>query len=290
MAFFRPHVYSAPYTQQPQPDAEPSFHSLFRLLEDWDNHRNASTTATAANHSNSVGNAETASHPRKRQHLLSRSQQQQPAEPEPVFMPRFDVKETESAYELYGDLPGISKEAINIEFSDPQTLVVSGRVERPSFSPSPKKKNSTGTITTGIEDEDAVMISHHENEHGDEHSETCSQRSFQATVEDDVEESSSPAGTAAAKGNKNSSSDKTMATTTNNVTANSKTAPQPQQAPQEPKHKYWISERPYGNFTRTFAFPERLDIDNVAAGLENGVLALVVPKARKYEAKRIRVL
>jgi len=262
MAFFRPHVYSAPYTQH-QPEAEPSFHGLFRLLEDWDNHHNASSTPATKD-----SNTSEASRPRKRQHLLSRSQQPEHKE-EPIFTPRFDVKETESAYELYGDLPGVAKDVVNIEFRDPQTLVVSGHVERDSFS---LEKNNR---PTGSEDEDAVMISHHENEH-DEHSETASQRSLQATVEDDTEDS--PAGTAA-----KDNTSKTVATITK-----PKTTTQPQA--QQPKSKYWISERPHGSFSRTFAFPERLDLDGVKASLENGVLALVVPKARKYEAKRISVL
>lgn len=272
MAFFRPHVYSAPYTQH-QPEAEPSFHGLFRLLEDWDNHHNnTSSTPAAKDSSNNNSNNSEAVHPRKRQHLLSRLQQSEHKE-ELVFTPRFDVKETESTYELHGDLPGVAKDAVNIEFTDPQTLVVSGRVERSSLSPENNNRRLTGP-----EDEDAVMVTHHENEHGhDDRSETSSQRSFQATVEDDTEDS--PARTAA-KDNVS----KTVATTT----AKPKTTPQPQA--QQPNSKYWISERPHGNFSRTFAFPERLDLDGVTASLENGVLALVVPKARKYEAKRISVL
>ena len=46
------------------------------------------------------------------------------------FTPRFDVRETETAYHLDGELPGISQENIDIEFSDHQTLVIKGRTER----------------------------------------------------------------------------------------------------------------------------------------------------------------
>jgi len=46
-----------------------------------------------------------------------------------AFRPKFDVRELKDAYELQGELPGIEQKDVNIEFVDPHTLVVSGRVE-----------------------------------------------------------------------------------------------------------------------------------------------------------------
>ncbi|KAK8158966.1 HSP20-like chaperone [Phyllosticta citrichinensis] len=46
-----------------------------------------------------------------------------------TFAPKFDVKETKEAYELHGELPGIAQKDINIEWSDGNTLTVSGRTE-----------------------------------------------------------------------------------------------------------------------------------------------------------------
>ena len=46
------------------------------------------------------------------------------------FSPRFDFRESDDAYYLDGELPGISQENIDIEFSDHQTLVIKGRSER----------------------------------------------------------------------------------------------------------------------------------------------------------------
>lgn len=46
-----------------------------------------------------------------------------------TFTPKFDVKEDEKTYELHGELPGIEQKNINIEFTDPQTLVIKGRTE-----------------------------------------------------------------------------------------------------------------------------------------------------------------
>lgn len=77
------------------------FSPLFRLLDDYDIHRS--------------GHGHTSS-------LRS-------------FTPRFDVHETEEAYHLEGELPGIPQNSIDIEFSDPHTLVIKGRTEHESHAP-----------------------------------------------------------------------------------------------------------------------------------------------------------
>ncbi|KAI9684784.1 MAG: hypothetical protein M1829_000159 [Trizodia sp. TS-e1964] len=43
-----------------------------------------------------------------------------------AFTPKFDVRETKDAYELQGELPGIARADIAIEFSDTHTLVIKG--------------------------------------------------------------------------------------------------------------------------------------------------------------------
>lgn len=45
--------------------------------------------------------------------------------------------------------------------------------------------------------------------------------------------------------------------------------------------RFWVSERSVGEFARTFNFPEPVDQDNVKASMNNGILSLVVPKAKK---------
>jgi len=45
------------------------------------------------------------------------------------FTPKFDVKETKEGYELHGELPGIMRKDINIEWTDNNTLVIAGRHE-----------------------------------------------------------------------------------------------------------------------------------------------------------------
>ena len=45
------------------------------------------------------------------------------------FTPKFDVKETREGYELHGELPGVEQKNINIEWTDNNTLSISGRHE-----------------------------------------------------------------------------------------------------------------------------------------------------------------
>ncbi|EOD50560.1 Heat shock protein [Neofusicoccum parvum] len=45
------------------------------------------------------------------------------------FTPKFDVVEKKDNYELHGELPGIAQKDINIEWTDSNTLAISGRVE-----------------------------------------------------------------------------------------------------------------------------------------------------------------
>ncbi|KAL4874863.1 30 kDa heat shock protein [Aspergillus karnatakaensis] len=47
-----------------------------------------------------------------------------------TFTPSFDVRESNDAYHLDGELPGIAQKDIDIQFTDPQTLVIKGRSER----------------------------------------------------------------------------------------------------------------------------------------------------------------
>lgn len=47
---------------------------------------------------------------------------------------------------------------------------------------------------------------------------------------------------------------------------------------------YWMSERSIGEFKRSFSFPQNVDQEGVKASLKNGVLSIVVPKARKVKA------
>ncbi|RFU25484.1 hypothetical protein B7463_g10860, partial [Scytalidium lignicola] len=59
--------------------------------------------------------------------------------------------------------------------------------------------------------------------------------------------------------------------------------------PEEPQAKYWVSERSVGEFARSFSFPGRVDHDAVTASMKNGILSIVVPKAKKHETRKITI-
>jgi HSP20 family protein len=55
------------------------------------------------------------------------------------------------------------------------------------------------------------------------------------------------------------------------------------------EEKFWISERSVGEFSRSFSFPVRVDQDAVKASMKNGILSVIVPKAKKHESKKIAI-
>lgn len=230
-SFFRPHYH---YNIQ-----EPNFQGLFRLIDDFDRYSN--------------------------QGSADKTQSRQSRNNVSFFTPKFDMTESETAYELHGELPGLNKEDIHIEFSDPQTLQIRGKIERTHTAGTPPaglvdKSETSGTIT----------------ENGEEHAETSSVKSHKVTVEDDPEES----GTVASS---NATPRDTPASTVVE-------AAKPEQPKQEaPKHKFYLVERNVGSFARSFNFPGRVDNDSVQASLDNGILTVTVQKAKKHESRRITI-
>ncbi|KAK7739927.1 hypothetical protein SLS53_005520 [Cytospora paraplurivora] len=219
MSFF-PRSYLSP---------EASFTPLFRLLNDFENF-----------------SQETATQNTRQGHGARRSIQ--------TFTPRFDVKETEHAYELHGELPGIEKDNVHIEFTEPQTIVISGRTERHYTSGTPP----AGLVEGGAQVSGAITEEGEKDNH-----------SHKASVEDEKDEGAKGAST--------------------EVTKTEHPAGQHVQVQKKPAEKFWVSERSVGEFSRTFSFPTRVDQEAVSANLNNGVLSVVVPKAKKHETRRINI-
>ncbi|EKV16083.1 Heat shock protein Hsp30/Hsp42, putative [Penicillium digitatum] len=88
------------------------FAPLFRLLDDYDDHRSSRNQSAVRS-----------------------------------FSPRFDIRESEEAYHFDGELPGIDQKDIDIEFSDPQTLLVKGRTEREYHNSYPPAEAEEGKET-----------------------------------------------------------------------------------------------------------------------------------------------
>lgn len=170
------------------------------------------------------------------------------------FTPKFDVKESEDKYELAGELPGIEQKNVEINFTDANTLQIKGRVEN---------HREEGTRPAGLVEGQSQQSKLTQGE-GEGESETSS--SYQkASVEDES----------------------TTAASTSEATPQESEAPVVQN--KADTSKYWVSERSVGEFARTFSFPSRIDQDNVKAGLKNGILSIVVPKAAAPQNKRINI-
>jgi len=184
------------------------------------------------------------------------------------FQPKFDVKEVQAGYELHGELPGIEQKDVEIEFTDAQTLTIRGRTERqyesgtrPSTTAAVEAAKPTEAITEG----------------GEENQQQQQANSHQPTVEDDADEPGTP-----------TTETSELAKHHNQEVVPSTPKPEAQ-APSAPKSKYWVSERSVGEFSRSFSFPVRVDQDQVTASMKNGVLSILVPKAKKHEAKKINI-
>ncbi|KAI0997235.1 hypothetical protein K3495_g10949 [Podosphaera aphanis] len=68
---------------------------------------------------------------------------------------------------------------------------------------------------------------------------------------------------------------------------NTATVKKTQDIKAEVMEKFWVTERNVGHFSRSFSFPDRVDQDNVKATMKNGILNIIVPKAKRVEGRRI---
>ena len=207
------------------------FAPIFRLLDDYDVHRSSSGFNKVAGYPTSSIRA---------------------------FQPRFDVREEKENYKLEGELPGIDQKDVHIEFTDPHTLVIKGRVEREySSSNAPVIESAPETARITDAEHQPATSSYHK-----------------ATVED---ENATSALTSAGVD--------TPTTTTESSLTTSNAAKQAE----GPKHKYWVTERSVGEFHRSFSFPTRVDQDAVKASLKNGILSVLVPKMAAQQNRRIQI-
>jgi len=193
-------------------DSDTSFTPLFRLLDDFDSYA--------------------------RQGVSGRRTDM------PSWQPKFDVRETGEAYELHGELPGINKKDVHIEFPEPQSMLIRGRTERTYTAGTPPAGLIEGTtrggaITEGGEESKKA---------GEEEDKSASREAGSDAIEKEMPETK-----------------------------------------KSDKAKYWLSERSVGEFSRTFNFPTQVDQNSVTANFNDGILNILVPKAKKQESKRIAI-
>ncbi|KAK4207794.1 30 kDa heat shock protein [Rhypophila decipiens] len=228
---------------------EPSLVPLFRLLDDFEHY----------------------------------AQDQQVAQPEtkrlrrsstrsPTFKPKFDVHEIENTYELHGELAGIQRENLNIEFTDPRTIQISGRIERtkeqqPTIEEQQHPEVTEAEKTNGTNDDD--NNNHHATVEDDPEEETASNKSWTRVGSPKPETAAEPTKTQIEK------APKEAATPKKNDNAGG---------------KIWLWERSIGEFSRTFTFPRDVEHNGVSASLNNGILSVTVPKKAMHQPRRIAVL
>ena len=206
-----------------------------------------------------------------------------------IFNARFDVRENTESYQVEGEVPGFEQENIEIEFTDENTLKISGSMER-------KAEPQTQSEIKKMEVESSASRTPHSTQttaedQSDGKSETSSMKSYQATVEDDFEDLGAESETmssvsSTSNGKEKATEEPELPQTTVTQQSQAKVAA-PQQQPTTNHHL--VSERSYGSFTRTFNFPARVDVVNVRASLKNGLLSINVPKAAAFKTRRIAI-
>jgi len=58
---------------------------------------------------------------------------------------------------------------------------------------------------------------------------------------------------------------------------------------QEEEGRYHLRERRYGTFSRTISMPGSVDVNNIQAETENGVLKIHLPKKEEVKPRRIEI-
>lgn len=53
--------------------------------------------------------------------------------------------------------------------------------------------------------------------------------------------------------------------------------------------RYWLQSIPFGEFRRSITLPVQVDLDNIHASVQNGLLTLRMPKQAEARARRITV-
>ncbi|KAK5956140.1 hypothetical protein OHC33_002713 [Knufia fluminis] len=168
-----------------------------------------------------------------------------------TLSPKFDIKETEKEFVLEGELPGVEKKDISLEFADDNTLVLKTRVEK--------------VRKEGREPQ------------------SQSQQQEQGQIEDSAKNDSQAQDTQMSGANQESTSTTNQNTSTENDTTVATTNQNQNNEVSKPTSttQYHLTERSIGTFQRAFSLPGELKHEEVKASLRNGVLTVTVPKVVK---------
>lgn len=184
---------------------------------------------------------------------------------------RVDIQENDSTYQFQVDLPGISRNKIDVDLDKNNLLTISARREKfednirnaqeieDSSDQKGKKENQTahenGNIPENIEKttDRETKIASNETENGPRSTTiptTANAKAHNLNIDVDA--------------NANDESDKTTS-------------------------KFLLRERLYGKMERVFHLGKEVDSDNVSASLESGVLKVTIPKVTRASPKKIEI-
>lgn len=54
-------------------------------------------------------------------------------------------------------------------------------------------------------------------------------------------------------------------------------------------HRWHLSERRYGRFSRSFVLPREVDTERIDANFDNGILQIEIPKSERVKPRKIQV-
>jgi len=188
------------------------------------------------------------------------------------FTPKFDVWETSDKYVIQGELPGAAMDNVNIDWHK-DILQISGKVNHSKCTRSTSP--AAGAGETQVAEAPATPT-----------------KDNQATVEDDyvVADADAEASEKPVTPPTDQAEEKGKAVAD---TADNKCSRYSQYkrcgGGNGGTFRYWVSERSYGQFNRTFSFPTTIDHDNISATLNNGVLEVRVPKTQAPAPHRVQI-
>jgi len=62
-----------------------------------------------------------------------------------------------------------------------------------------------------------------------------------------------------------------------------------QEEKEEEKQNYYVRERSFGSFERTFPVPDGVDLDQVDASFKKGVLTVTLPKTEEAQKAKKKI-
>lgn len=203
---------------------------------------------------------------------------------------RFAVNQNEDGWQIDGDFQGFAQENIHIEVPNDHTITIAGNTTWNPEEAQPQSGNDAiavaeqtaeETVEAAPSEADTATLS--------PDSDTESEKSYQATVEDDFEDLGADASVYLSGAEEKQDAQQESSTENKEQPAKETasaaekpvTSPSQSESPQE--------EKAQGYFERTFNFSERIDAGGVRAIFKDGKLSIAVPKAPVQEVRQIAI-